>query len=54
MEISRQLYDFLENTETIEIKNLVYATIVYLKKSRNQNIKNIIKDIKELNKAFER
>lgn len=54
MEIERQLFDFLEKTETTEIKNMIYASIVYLKKARKQNIKMMIKDIKELNKAFSR
>ena len=54
MEITRELYDFLEKTETIEIKNMIYASIVYLKKARKQDIKKIIKEIKELNRAFDR
>lgn len=54
MEITRELYDFLEKTETIEIKNLVYATIVYLKRARKQDIKKMLKEIKEINKGFER
>lgn len=54
MEIESRLYKFLEESETIEIKNVIYASIVYLKKARKQNIKKIIKEIKELDKAFSR
>lgn len=54
MEITRELYDFLEKTETIEIKNMIYASLIYLKKARKQDIKKMIKEIKEINKAFER
>lgn len=54
MEITKELYDFLESHETNEIKNIIYASIVYLKKARKQNIKKMIKEIKELDKAFSR
>lgn len=54
MEITRELYKFLEESETIEIKNMIYASLVYLKKARKQNIKKIIKEIKEIDKAFSR
>lgn len=52
MELTRELYDFLESKDTTELKNIIYASIIYLKKARQQDIKKIIKDIKELNKAF--
>ena len=42
MEITRELYDFLESRETLEIKNIIYASIVYLKKARKQDVKKII------------
>ena len=54
MEITRELYDFLEKTETLEIKNMIYASLVYLKKARKQDIKKTIKEIKEINMAFDR
>lgn len=54
MEIEKQLYDFLNRSETLEIKNMIYASIVYLKKARKQDIKKMIKDIKQLNKDFSR
>ena len=54
MEIEKKLFKYLEASETIEIKNMIYASIVYLKKARRQDIKKMIKEIKELNKAFSR
>lgn len=54
MEITRELYDFLESKETLELKNIIYASIVYLKKARKQDIKKMIKEIKEINKAFDK
>jgi hypothetical protein len=45
---SKQLWDNLEEMETKNIKINTIATIVYLVKDRQVNLKDFIKDIKNI------
>lgn len=43
---SKQIWNLLEDMQTIDIQILISMSIIYLIKDRNKNKKNIIKDIK--------
>ena len=43
---SKQLWNMLEDMQTIDINILVSMSVIYLIKDRNRNLKEIIKDIK--------
>ncbi|MBR5303489.1 MAG: hypothetical protein IKU37_01515 [Candidatus Gastranaerophilales bacterium] len=45
---SKQLWDNLEKMTTTEIKVNTIATIIYLVKDRQVNLKEFIKDIKNI------
>lgn len=45
---SKQIWDLLEDMQTIDIKMLVSMSVIYLIKDREQSKKEIIKDIKNV------
>ena len=45
---SKQIWNLLENMQTIDIKMLLSMSVIYLIKDREQNKKEIIKDIKNV------
>ena len=50
---SQELWNLLENSNTREIQSMLTMCVVYLIKSRNMKLKEIIKDIKDLVKGME-
>ncbi len=51
---SWKLYSDLKEMETKDIKTIVYASIRYLVKARREELKDIIKDIKVINKNLDK
>lgn len=43
---SQELWNLLENSSNVEIQTMLTMCVVYLTKSRNMKLKDILKDIK--------
>lgn len=50
---SKELWSFLESSSTEDIQTMLTMCVVYLTKSRNMKLKNILKDIKVCIKNME-
>lgn len=50
----KELYDLLESLKTEEIKTMAFMSIRYMVKNREQNLKEILKYIKTLNKILDK
>lgn len=51
---ARELYDFLESSTTQEIRTYIFMSVRYLVKNRNENMRNILKEIKNINKKLDK
>ena len=50
----KELYDLLESLKTEEIKTMAFMSIRYMVKNRGENLKEILKYIKTLNKILDK
>lgn len=51
---SKELYDLLENMKDNEIETMAFMSVRYLVKKRNKNLKELLQNIKNLNKALDK
>lgn len=51
---SRELYNMFENMKDNEIETMAFMSVRYLVKKRNKNLKELLQNIKNLNKALDK